>query len=450
MFFTDTVEKCSELAGQSQLDLSYNQLIMCALYVELSSFPEKGNRYLFDLKTRFSRKIPFTVFDGLVSKKWIQGELPAEVFYPLINEAFEALHIDDLAWIQHLYDSPYFREQLSREDANSDYGEDNRYFIGYDEYSDFFNEDCLWSFFDRRPYPKDTGEWPIKNHHILKGYDLSQDFFRERINILTLFSNPRIKTTICLIESKDGFKKNQADGIPSDTNWIEKALGIHNCLNLPKKEATMIAHPDRIIADNEFVLQDYYLDDPQKVVSCHVLGKKEGRIDKKDYTLDWRDNLISINRYHFTLAVDPFSGAPDPDHPFIGGIDIKGLTSVDNPLQRFEEFINYAAQLGNIQEDSQVEALIRAFTGHPFPNADERPIWNGNVNVLLYIVKYLFKPKKKYKMMDTYIDIIFDDENHRTKVLSDPSPYADSTPREIIEHLHKLYEHVFPTYLGHG
>lgn len=447
MSFTDTVEKCNELAGQMNLGLSYQQLIMCALYVELSSFPEKGNRHLFDLKTRFSRRIPFTEFDGLVCKKEIQGDLTNEDTYPLISEAFNAFYIDDLAWIRHLYDSPFFREQLSREDADSDYGEDNRYYIGFDEYSDYFNEDCLWSFFNERPYPRDTGEWPIKNHHIIKGYDLPRDFIRERMNILTLFSNPRIKTTICLIESKEEFKTNPTEGISNDMDWLGSALGIHNRVNALEKDARMIAHPDRIVADNEFVLEDFFLDDPKKVVSCRVLGKKEVRIDKKDYTLEWRDNLIGINRYHYSLTVDPFSGTIDSDHPFIGGIDIKGLTGVDKPLERFKEFINYVAQLGKIQEDSQVEALIRSFTGHPFPKADVRPIWNGNVNVLLYLVKYLFKPKKKYKMMDTCIDIIFDHEDHRTKVLSDPSPYAEKIPCEIKIQLHALYEQVFPRYL---
>ena len=149
-----------------------------------------------------------------------------------------------------------------------------------------------------------------------------------------------------------------------------------------------------------------------------------------------------LKEYHYTLPLDLFEGKVDTVHAFIPGLknDLK-----DNDV--FEPLFNYILRLGGITSDAEAGALLRVFTGYPVENANDRAKWETDYHILLYLVKYVFTPKKSYVKMSECIDIYYPSDDERQKAESKPSSYAeriggDDAP-SIIETLHRLSD-VFP------
>lgn len=149
-----------------------------------------------------------------------------------------------------------------------------------------------------------------------------------------------------------------------------------------------------------------------------------------------------LKEYHYTLPLDLFEGKVDTVHAFIPGLknDLK-----DNDV--FEPLFNYILRLGGITSDAEAGALLRVFTGYPVENANDRAKWETDYHILLYLVKYVFTPKKSYVKMSECIDIYYPSDDERQKAESKPSSYAeriggDDAP-SIIETLYRLSD-VFP------
>lgn len=404
--FEDIVVKCNDLSKEKNLGLSYPRLIMAALYVELSHFSEKGNIYLFTLKSRYSSMIPFSEFDGLVDNRDFNEEWDVEDLFPIINEAFGALHCDDLEWICHLYNSSFFREQLQRDDVDSDYGEDNRYFIGDDEYARFFNEDCLWSFLDGKPYPRDLGEWPIRNHYILKAHDLTKEHISERMKILTHLGSTRVKKTVCLIEAIDWFKMIKRID-ESTTNHAEDF--IQTALNPAlQKDARMIVIPDRIIADEAFVLQDFFLDDPKKVVQARVLNRKILPIPKEDYTTEWFFNTLGISEniiFNLPTGAKWDVGYFDDREMYFADSTTMGISSKITQKQ-IEGFFTILVEFSCVENTyPNLIALACRLTGRKLSDNPQKIKWIGpNNNELPFLIWRLSLDKPQYKLCESFFD----------------------------------------------
>lgn len=401
--FPDIVVQCNDLAKEKDLGLSYPRLIMAALYVKLSHFSEKGNVYLFNLKSRYSSMIPFSEFDGLVDNRGFNEEWDVEELFPIINDAFGALHCDDLEWISHLYNSTFFREQLKRDDIDSDYGEDNRYFIGDDEYASFFNEDCLWSFLDGKPYQHDIGEWPIRNHYILKGHDLTKEHISERMKILTHFGSARVKNTVCLIEGIDWFKRIYKTALDNEAEFEQTALNPSI-----QKDARMIAIPDRIVADETFVLQDFFIDDPKKVVQARVLNRTILPIPKQDYTKEWFFNTLGISEnitFNLPTGAKWDVGYFDDREMYFADSTTMGISSKITQKQ-IEGFFTILVEFSCVENTyPNLIALACRLTGRKLSDNPQKIKWIGpNNNELPFLIWRLSLDKPQYKLSESFFD----------------------------------------------
>lgn len=415
MSFDKTVERCSTLANIMNLDLSYPELIMCSLYVELSAFPAKGNPYLFNLKNRFSNHIPFYRFDSLICDSGLINNGDSEDTYAIISSAFDALHNEDLDWMFHLRNSFFFRDQLKRDDIDSEYGEDNRYFVGEDVYSNFFNEDCRWSFFDNAPYPVDTGVWPIRNHYIIKGRELSKDAWLERCRTLTFPGNARIRKTICLIWAMDGFFEEpfEADNHINDIEegYFEVALGDRSGKMVARsieKDARMVIVPDRIVADDEYVLQDFFLDDPEKQVKARVLHRIVAPITKEDYSKSWLSNILGLNglrRYNLPQGKGWDVGFFEDPKVFFSDSTTLG-TSSKVPQEKIEKLYNILVDYHCIEPsyDTLVSLACR-LTGRKLVSNPKPIRWVGpNKNELPFLIWRLSLDRPHFKLCERFFD----------------------------------------------
>ena len=155
------------------------------------------------------------------------------------------------------------------------------------------------------------------------------------------------------------------------------------------------------------------------------------------------DNALSPSEdYHFVLPEDLFTGRVDTVHVYI-----PGLKNALKDNEVFESLFNYILRLGGIGSDEDAGALLRVFTGYPVENANDRAKWETDYHILLYLVKYMFTPKKSYVKMSECIDIYYPSDEERQRAEKSPSSYAerisgDDAP-SIIETLHRLSD-VFP------
>ena len=149
-----------------------------------------------------------------------------------------------------------------------------------------------------------------------------------------------------------------------------------------------------------------------------------------------------LRLYRFYCPKNLFDGTVDTNHDYI-----PGLKNNLKDVAVFEPLFNYILRLGGIRSDEEAGALLRVFTGYPIENASDKAKWEADYHILLYLVKYMFTPKKSYVKMSECIDIYYPSGDERQRAEKSPSSYAerisgDDAP-SIIETLHRLSD-VFP------
>ena len=151
---------------------------------------------------------------------------------------------------------------------------------------------------------------------------------------------------------------------------------------------------------------------------------------------------IDLNAYHYPLPDGLFNGAVDTVHGFI-----PGLKNELKDIEKFSLLFDFILRLGGICTDQEAGALLRAFTGYPVENANEKAKWGTDYHIVYYLIKYMFTPKKSYVMMRECIDIYYPSDDDRRQAEKAPSSYAERISGDnsfyIKETLYRLSS-VFP------
>lgn len=152
--------------------------------------------------------------------------------------------------------------------------------------------------------------------------------------------------------------------------------------------------------------------------------------------------VLSKEPPSYKLPSDLFDGKVDTTNAYIPGLknDLKSV-------EKFEQLFDFILNIGGITSEEEAGALLRAFTGYPIENANQKAKWESDYHILFYLVKYMFTPKERYVKMSQCIDIYYPSEDERRKAEKFPSSYAeriggDDAPY-IIETLNRIYS-VFP------
>lgn len=157
--FIETMKKCSHLLDGC--GLAYGDIVFSALYVELSSFSEESNPFLFYLKKKFDT-LPFSKLSSLIHKNGKVGSNKA--FFPIIDAAFWTYHTKDSAFLQQIRDSEFLNRQLTKGRT----AVPNRIYFGIDKYSDYFNTYCNWNFIKGQTYPYDQSSRAYRAYYITR------------------------------------------------------------------------------------------------------------------------------------------------------------------------------------------------------------------------------------------------------------------------------------------
>lgn len=180
---------------------------------------------------------------------------------------------------------------------------------------------------------------------------------------------------------------------------------------------------------------EYVLANKVHTVILRPISKMPGRENPKDMG-------NNSTNWAYRLSDDLFDGRVDTSHVYISGLknDLKST-------EAFSPLFNYILSLGGINSDEEAGALLRAFTGHPVENANEKASWMADYHILYYLVKYMFTPKSKFVIMSECIDIHYPSDDERQKAEKSPSSYAERISGDdassIIETLYRLSD-VFP------
>lgn len=159
--------------------------------------------------------------------------------------------------------------------------------------------------------------------------------------------------------------------------------------------------------------------------------------------LDSSNRAVEVSGYQYSLPGDLFEGNKvDIIYGYIPGLkDALKSEEVFGPLFAF------ILRIGGVSTDEEASALLRAFTGYPVENANQKAKWEADYHILYYLVKYMFTPKKSYVSMFQCIDIYFPSDDERQKAEKSPSSYAERISGDdasyIIETLSRLSS-VFP------
>ena len=175
--------------------------------------------------------------------------------------------------------------------------------------------------------------------------------------------------------------------------------------------------------------------------------------DEQKLVIDFYNKMVNDNSLHsekqylnndiqthfnFIIPDDLFSRSVDTTHLYIPGLkrELKDISV-------FSRLFDFILKLGGITSDDEAGALLRAFTGYPVENANDKATWNGDYHILYYLVKNMFTAKKSYSAMKQCIDISYPSDDERRKAEKSPSSYAeriggDDAPY-IIETLHRLW-----------